>query len=309
MTKRTVVGRRRGLRDRYRGLQRLFKATSERKRPRRDLGKWWHEKKRSFRYVRQRFKPYVIVVLASTALIALPVLWASGVFGQLRETIAQSSGDMLVAAGFSVNHVSIAGRRYTSKEGLYEVLAVSQGESLLNYDLNRARQRIEVLDWVREAHVMRLWPDSLHVEIVEHRPAAIWQLNGQLALIDRDGQIISSEHLSNFANLIHVVGQGAAEEAAGLIDLLNRYPAIRSRVRSAIRVSGRRWNLRLDSGIDIKLPDNREEEALHRLLVLDDRHRLLVRDIATIDLRLPDRMFIGLRSNEMISLNVPGMDT
>ena len=302
MTERTVVGRRRR-------LQRLFKLASQRKHLRRDLWRWWHEKKRSLRYVRQRLKPYVIVVLASGALIALPVLWASGVFGQLRETIAQSSGDMLVAAGFSVKHVSIAGRQYTSREGLYEVLAVAQGESLFNYDLNRTRRRIETLDWVNEARVMRLWPDSLRVEIVEHRPAAIWQLNGQLALIDRDGRIISSDHLSDFANLLHVVGQGAAEEAASLIDLLNGYPAIRSRVRSAIRVSGRRWNLRLDSGIDIKLPDNREEEALHRLLVLDDRHRLLVRDIATIDLRIPDRMFIGLRSNEMMRLNVPGMDT
>jgi cell division protein FtsQ len=242
-------------------------------------------------------------------LLIIAILWASGVFGQLSDSVAQSSDGLFITVGFSVQQVNVTGRKYTSKEGLYEALSISQGDSLLNFELDSARRRIEVLDWVDQARVMRLWPGSLQIDIVERRPSAIWQLNGQLALVDREGQIISSEHLSDFANLPHVVGQGAAKEAAELIDLLDRYPVIRSRVRAAIRVSGRRWNLRLDNGVDVKLPDDREEEALRRLLIFDDRHRLLARDIATIDLRMEDRMFISLRSNEILHLNVPGMDT
>ncbi len=307
--KQTVRRRRSRKRMRFSGLSQPFRRKKPYKTSPKSFLKWWHDKKRSIRYARQQFKPYAIVTAACASLLVVAILWASGVFGQFKEVLSESSGDLFVQVGFSVQHVSVTGRNYTSKEGLHEALSVSRGDSLFDVDIIGARRRIEALDWVDKARVMRFWPGSLQIEIVERRPAAIWQLNGELALVDRDGEIISSDHLDDFANLPHVVGKGAAQEATGLIDLLDRYPVIRSRVRAAVRVSGRRWNLRLDNGMDVKLPDYQEDEALRRLLILDDRHRLLARDIAAIDLRMPDRMFISLRSNEVVRLNVPGLDT
>ena len=169
---------------------------------------------------------------------------------------------------------------------------VLKGRSLFHFDIVSARQRIEELDWVDQASVTRLWPNSIHISLVERLPIAIWQLEGELRLIDRTGQVISSEYLTEFGNLPHIVGVGAAEAASDFLNLMSQYPFINSRVRAAIRVGARRWNLRLDSGVDVKLPDQGEHEALQLMTELEEQHRILARDLSEIDLRVPGRLFL-----------------
>ena len=59
-------------------------------------------------------------------------------------------------------------------------------------------------------------------------------------------------------------------------------------------IAQRRWNLRLKSGVDVKLPDSDLEQALQTLVGLDRDKKILSRDIATVDLRLPDRVTVRL---------------
>ena len=56
----------------------------------------------------------------------------------------------------------------------------------------------------------------------------------------------------------------------------------------------RRWNLRLKNGIDVRLPDTNIEQALDTLARVDREKGLLTRDIASVDLRLPDRVTVKL---------------
>jgi cell division protein FtsQ len=91
-----------------------------------------------------------------------------------------------------------------------------------------------------------------------------------------------------------VVGNGAAAKARSFLAVLDRYPAIRDQVRASIRVADRRWNLRLKNGIDVRLPDGVIEQALATLTRFDREKNLLSRDIAAVDLRLPDRLTVRL---------------
>ena len=62
------------------------------------------------------------------------------------------------------------------------------------------------------------------------------------------------------------------------------------------RVSGRRWNLILDDGVLVKLPEQdwpKQLDALERLIV---ENGILERDIAEIDLRPRDNYFFVLRN-------------
>ena len=58
--------------------------------------------------------------------------------------------------------------------------------------------------------------------------------------------------------------------------------------------SERRWNLRLKNGIDVRLPEQDTEGALAELVALDHDKKLMTRDVAAIDLRLPDRVTVRL---------------
>jgi len=92
-----------------------------------------------------------------------------------------------------------------------------------------------------------------------------------------------------------VVGAGANEAAAAMIDLLRAQPAIAGRVEAAVRVSERRWNLKLSGGADVLLPEGHEAAALTRLAELQGRDRLLDRPVAAIDMRLPDRLVVRMQ--------------
>jgi cell division protein FtsQ len=65
-------------------------------------------------------------------------------------------------------------------------------------------------------------------------------------------------------------------------------------VRASVLVAERRWNLRLNNGIDVRLPEADVEQALDRLVALDRDKKLLSRDIVAVDLRLPDRVTVRL---------------
>jgi cell division protein FtsQ len=86
-----------------------------------------------------------------------------------------------------------------------------------------------------------------------------------------------------------VVGLGAPAAAAALIDALAAQPTIQSRVTAAVRVGERRWNLRLNNGTDVLLPEGAEVPALARLAELQQSHALLDRPLERVDMRLPDR--------------------
>jgi cell division protein FtsQ len=91
-----------------------------------------------------------------------------------------------------------------------------------------------------------------------------------------------------------VVGAGAEKRVAALFAMLGRFPTIKSEVAAAILVADRRWNLRLKSGIDVRLPEENPDVALMRLTALDREEHLLSRDVTVIDLRLTDRTAVRL---------------
>ena len=63
---------------------------------------------------------------------------------------------------------------------------------------------------------------------------------------------------------------------------------------AAIRVGGRRWNLRIDNGIDVKLPRRPRRRPGPSSARLERDYGILERDLTVIDLRLPDQLLVRL---------------
>jgi cell division protein FtsQ len=122
----------------------------------------------------------------------------------------------------------------------------------------------------------------------------LWQRNGQINVIADDGTVLQSFVDDRYRGLPLVVGGGAERRAKDFIGLLDHYPDLRSAVRASVLVAERRWNLRLTNGMDVRLPESDPRAALDRLIKLDNEKKLLSRDVASIDLRLPDRVTVRL---------------
>ena len=194
--------------------------------------------------------------------------------------------------GLKVNDVVVQGRGRTGGDAILAALGAQRGTPILAISPAAAKARLEALPWIRSASVERLLPDTLYVQVAERQPLALWQRKGKLQLVDREGAVVAVPSLDEFADLVILVGDEAPKAAPALLEMLASEPALRPHVAAAVRVGGRRWNLKLDSGIDVELPEDNVGAAWHQLAQLDRTDGLLKRDIVKVDLRLPDRLVL-----------------
>ncbi|CAK0761135.1 cell division protein FtsQ [uncultured Gammaproteobacteria bacterium] len=220
------------------------------------------------------------------------LLWKSGRLNGLANTAGEVLLQASAVAGLKVDEVLVEGRIGSDRTQLLNAIQAKRGDPILGIDLHQARADLEKLPWVVSATVERRLPDTLYIRLTERKPMALWQHDHKLVLIDRDGNILSDQGIERFARLPIVVGADAPANAPALLAMLAAEPVIAARVEAAVRVSGRRWDLRLDNGIDVRLPETDVPAALHRLAGLTASESLFDRDIVAIDLRLADRMVV-----------------
>lgn len=212
-----------------------------------------------------------------------------------RALLAEAGDRTLVfsaALGLVVGEIDVEGRETTDAATIMAALAADRGTPILAVSPSRAKQQLESLPWVRSATIERRLPGTLIVRLSERHPLAVWQHDGKLELIDRQGEVIAVKDLGRFARLPTVVGERAAGHAAALLEMLGREPELAARVSAAVRVDNRRWNVRIDKAIDVLLPEEDAAGAWARLAVLERQNNLLKRDVQTVDMRLPDRLVL-----------------
>ena len=233
-------------------------------------------------------------VLFTAVIMGSLVLWRSGWpqrnVAAMLDQVVEFSAD----AGFKVNDVSVTGRGRTPPSDILSALRVERGDSILAVDLDEVKSRLENIPSVQTAIVERRLPDALRVTITERRPVALWQHDDTFQLVDRNGHPFPGS-VDGFQHLPLVVGEGAPLASAELFQLLQKEPSLAPRVKAAIRVSNRRWNLRLDDaqhGLEARLPENDLEGALHHLAQLESNRSLSSRHVDMVDLRVADRMVV-----------------
>ncbi len=203
-------------------------------------------------------------------------------------------------AGFAVEDIEISGNQETSEIAILQSLGLEGAYSLRGIDVELARGQLLNLPWVAEADVRKVYPSTLKITLTEREPYALWQQeDGRTLMIERNGNVIGPLSAPKFRRLPLVLGQGGNFAAAEIGGLLEGWPALSERVRAYKRVDGRRWDLYLDNGMIVKLPQKQTEAALVRLRGLEESRSILEREIAAVDLRLDDRIAIQLTPEAM----------
>ena len=240
------------------------------------------------------------VTLFGVLAISASVGWGveSGFFGK---TYAESKSQVITTTaqlGFTVQEIFVSGRNLTRKEALLEALELKRGTPIFAFGLEDAKARVEKLPWIASATVERHLPDTVMLHVEERRPLARWQRKGKFRIIDQTGAVIAEKDLARFSDLPLIVGDDAPKHAAQIFQVLAGQPELAKRVKAAVRVSARRWNIVMDNGADVRLPEENAGEAWNRFADYHQQHDLLSRDFRMIDLRLPDRMIVKERNGK-----------
>lgn len=147
--------------------------------------------------------------------------------------------------------------------------------------------------WVKNVRVKRKLPNTLKIEIEEYLPFALLNQDNNMYLIDENGIIIniSEKEKRAYYNLLIVAGEGSKENIYSLFNLLSSDPSLFSRIKTALRIGKRRWNLILDNNILIKMPEKNVLDAWSKLdKILSIRGSEI--DLKVIDLRNEDKIFL-----------------
>lgn len=232
-----------------------------------------------------RFKPFVLPMLAFI-LATGTVLYALTDAGQ--DKLLRFS----VSHGYAVSATKISGNKNTAAADIEKAAAVSSGAPLFGIDLKQAQTAITALPWIKSAELYRQLPDTIRIDVTERIPVAILldAQNDLPALIDETGAILTTINLKSYGRFLAVSGKDAGIAAKALIDVLQSTPDIAVRLKRAERISSRRWDLILDSGARVRLPDDADiQKGLAVLTTLQTEKKILDRKDAVIDLRLPEK--------------------
>lgn len=243
------------------------------------------EQQQANRLATWAFGAFALVILV-VAMIALDIPAKAGL----------AAGEAVGDAGFRVKSVAVQGTRRMDARPIYRIALDQRTTALPLVDVAAIRERLLDYGWVKDARVSRRYPDTLVVDIVERSPAALWQDGNRLSLIDAEGHVLDRVAVTRMPDLPLLVGPGANGQARGLDALLGRAPTIKAQLVSASWVGQRRWDLAVQTGETIALPEGEAAAAtaLAKFAEKDKSAGLLGRGIKRFDLRKPGQMTVRL---------------
>lgn len=221
------------------------------------------------------------LAIIGVALIALDIPAKAGI----------AAGEAVGNAGFRVKRYELHGVKRMDPRPIYELAADQTTTAMPLLDVTGIRRRLLEYGWVKDARVSRRFPDTLVIDIVEREPAALWQDEDRLTLIDAEGVVLDRVPVSQMPDLPLLIGKGANEHALALDKLLSNAPTLKPQLVSATWVGERRWDLSLQTGEKLMLPegDVAAATALRRFAKMEKSAGLLGRGYIHFDMRKPDK--------------------
>jgi cell division protein FtsQ len=218
----------------------------------------------------------------------------------------RAAGTAIGHAGFMVSGYQITGINHMDRKLVDAVIASELHRAAAESGTERApqalvnvsdiRQRLLAYGWVKDARVSRRLPDTLVIDIVERTPAALWQNQGQLALIDDNGVVLDRVPVDKMPDLPLLIGPGANGHEQQLDRIMAGAPTLKPQLASATWVGDRRWDLSFQSGETVALPEGEDaaRSALLKFARADKQSGLLGRGIVRFDLRVAGKMIVRL---------------
>ena len=199
---------------------------------------------------------------------------------------------------FSIDKVEFDGNEQVPEVLLLKTSDLRYKSNIFLPDLGDVKSRLESIPWVKSVIIQRKLPNKIYVRISERIPIAILQSKYRLYLVDSDGAVLEHDAIGNFQNLPIIIGEGAEKEISHLLRCLRKFPKIKKQFVFAVRIGERRWDLKINKGIVVKLPEVGIVQALRILEEISDSRGFFNDDIVSIDLRMLDRVVVAKKDQE-----------
>ncbi|QOD37884.1 cell division protein FtsQ/DivIB [Candidatus Wolbachia massiliensis] len=196
---------------------------------------------------------------------------------------------LLLSSGFSIDKVIVTGNKFTNKEEILNL--VDKTQPIIYVSLSQLADSIQsVSKWMKHVRIYRILPNTLYIDVEEHKPFALWKDGNKISVIDSAGKVIIDDYPMD--NLIVITGQNSLSNLKFVKDILENKIQLSSHISSCAYVGNRRWNITLDNGPTVKLPEDNPYSAWDYLNHLQSTTDFTVSDWSIIDMRITDKIFV-----------------
>ncbi len=196
----------------------------------------------------------------------------------------------LLNNSFQIKNVIIEGSEKSNISEIENNVTEFKG-NLIGVNFNSIKEIVESSEWVKRASIKKVLPSTLKINVTENDPYAIYFQEGKSFLIDLDGSIITEINLNNYEDdLLFVRGENSPELLEQLIrDISIAFPNLTQTLHEVEFIEKRRWNLKLNNKLLVKLPDENIQQSLKNLKQLFEEQEVMESNIIEIDLRIQGR--------------------
>jgi cell division septal protein FtsQ len=226
---------------------------------------------------------------------------------------------MTSSSAFAVQQLRVIGTRRLSEGEVEALLDGLKGRNIVTTPLEAWRERLLASPWVRDASLRRALPSTIEVRIAERLPMAVARSGDHLLLIDDQGTVVD-EFGPRYGSLDLPIVEGLMERGgkaeptpddarvalvvATLASL--RDGGLLARVSQIDVSDGRNVAVTLigDPAV-LYLGRERFAERVQAYLEMGDRLTRMVEQVASVDLRFENRVYVRPRKPGVTFASMP----
>ncbi len=167
--------------------------------------------------------------------------------------------------GFIIEEIHVENLTNLTTFEIQNLLQIDKKHSIFELNLKHIYKILKSHPLVQDVILERRLPNILYISIKENIAIALWQFKGKLSLITESGEIIHFTNFNKFRDLPYLIGEDANLYAQSLIDNLSSYPNLYTKLKYAVRIGKRRWNLIFEGDLKVKMPEKNFKSTLHYL--------------------------------------------
>lgn len=229
--------------------------------------------------------PFGVVFTAATMFLSDPARQ-----DQIKSSIADMRREFETRPEFMVKMMAVDGASAQTARMVRANVGISFPQSTFDLDLDSIRRSVLALPSISDASVRVRENSVLQIEVSERKPAILWRNQDEVVVLDIEGVTIGSVLERSTKNeLALIAGDGANAHVDEALAVLRAAKPLQERLRGLIRMGERRWDVVLDRGQRIMLPEDNPVRALERVIILSQAEDMLGRDLSVVDVRYGPR--------------------
>ncbi len=199
---------------------------------------------------------------------------------------------------FILKKINLTGRHQTKIDLIKNIVNIetNQDINLITYETKKLKFLLKELPWIKEVSIKKHLPDTISINIEEHKAFAVFNKNNKNFLVSDKGNIIYEVKNPSAYKLIKLEGSEVLSEIEDIKVFLKQNLSLKNKI-SKIRIySNKRWDLTTKNGILFKLPNQNKQTAVNQI------HKYInLENTETVDLRFLDKkIYMKIKQNEIV---------